>query len=72
MSLSWFICFPILEELLGKKAIRVDLPPQLGDVSDNAAEVSGLVRDVGYNPATPIETGLANFVAWYKDYHNAK
>ena len=60
----------ILEDLLGKKAIRVDLPPQLGDVPDNAAEVSDLVRDVGYNPTTPIETGLANFVAWYKAYHN--
>ena len=45
---------------------------QPGDVQDNAADVSDLVRDVGYNPTTPIETGLANFVAWYKDYHNVK
>lgn len=62
----------MLEELLGKKAVRVDLPPQLGDVPDNAAEVADLVRDVGYNPATPIETGLAKFVAWYKNYHNVR
>ena len=62
----------ILEDLLGKKAIREDLPIQPGDVPDNAADVSDLVRDVDYNPSTSIETGLANFVEWYKDYHNIK
>ena len=62
----------ILEDLLGKKAIREDLPIQPGDVPDNAADVSDLVRDVGYSPSTSIETGLANFVEWYKDYHNIK
>ncbi len=62
----------ILEDLLGKKAVRVDLPAQPGDIPDNAADVSALVRAMGYNPSTPIEIGLANFVAWYKDYHNVK
>lgn len=59
----------LLEDLLGKKAIREDLPIQPGDVPDNAADVTDLVRDVGYNPATPIEVGLAKFVAWYRSYH---
>jgi UDP-glucuronate 4-epimerase len=29
------------------------------------------VRDVGFKPATPIETGIANFVAWYREYYRA-
>ncbi len=70
IELEYFLS--LLENLLGKKAIRKDLPMQPGDVQDNAADVSDLMRDVGYNPTTPIETGLANFVAWYRDYHNVK
>ncbi|MDP6039280.1 MAG: NAD-dependent epimerase [Candidatus Latescibacteria bacterium] len=70
VELSYFL--EILEGLLGKKAVREDLPIQPGDVPDNAADVSDLVQDVGYNPSTSIETGLANFVAWYKEYHNVK
>jgi len=59
----------LLEELLNKKAKREDLPIQPGDVPDNAADVTDLVRDVGYNPSTPIEVGLAKFVDWYRSYH---
>ena len=70
IELEYFLS--LLEDLLGKKAIRKDMPIRPGDFPDNAADVSDLVRDVGYNPSTPIETGLANFVAWYRDYHNVK
>ena len=28
------------------------------------------MRDVGYMPDTPIETGIRNFVAWYKAYYD--
>lgn len=59
----------LLEDLLGKKAKRKDMPIQPGDVPDNAADVTDLVRDVGYNPSTPIEIGLAKFVDWYRSYH---
>jgi UDP-glucuronate 4-epimerase len=27
------------------------------------------MRDVGFRPSTPIEQGLHNFAAWYRDYH---
>ena len=70
IELDYFLS--LLEDLLGKKAVREDLPIRPGDFSDNAADVSELMRDVGYNPSTPIEIGLANFIAWYKDYHNVK
>jgi UDP-glucuronate 4-epimerase len=42
---------------------------QMGDVPATYADVDDLMRDVGYAPKTPIETGIARFVEWYKDYY---
>ena len=58
-----------LEAKLGKKAQLNLLPLQPGDVPETAAEVSDLVRDVGFKPATTVETGIARFVDWYRDYY---
>ena len=41
---------------------------QPGDVAETCADVDDLMRDVGFRPATPIEHGVRNFVAWYRDY----
>ena len=60
----------VLEKCLGKKAQQNLLPLQLGDVPDTYADVEALVEDVDYKPCTSIETGIANFVAWYKDFYN--
>lgn len=59
----------ILEECLGVKARKNLLPLQQGDVPDTYANVDALVADVGYKPATPVETGIARFVEWYRDYY---
>ena len=40
----------------------------MGDVPATEANVDDLVRDVGFKPATSIETGIANFVEWYRGY----
>jgi UDP-glucuronate 4-epimerase len=58
-----------LEDKLGKKAQLNLLPLQPGDVPETAAEVSDLVRDVGFKPATTVETGIGRFVDWYRDYY---
>lgn len=58
-----------IEQALGKKAQVNLLPLQPGDVPDTFAEVSDLVRDVGYRPATPVKEGVARFVAWYRSYY---
>ncbi|MEQ8660057.1 MAG: NAD-dependent epimerase, partial [Gammaproteobacteria bacterium] len=58
-----------LEECLGMEAKKNLLPLQPGDVPDTYADVSALVEDIGYRPGTPIRTGIANFVAWYKEYY---
>ncbi|MDS4020513.1 MAG: NAD-dependent epimerase [Candidatus Competibacter sp.] len=59
----------VLEECLGRRAVKNLLPMQPGDVPDTYADVDALARDVGYRPDTPIEEGVARFVAWYRDYY---
>jgi UDP-glucuronate 4-epimerase len=58
-----------LEDCLGRKAVKNMLPLQAGDVPDTYADVEDLVRDVGYKPATPVETGIRRFVDWYLEYY---
>ena len=57
-----------IERALGRVAQKRMLPLQAGDVPATYANVDALVRDVGFAPQTPIETGVANFVAWYRSY----
>jgi UDP-glucuronate 4-epimerase len=59
----------VLEQCLGKKAILDLLPMQPGDVPATYADTQDLERDVGFKPNTPIEVGVARFVAWYKEYY---
>ncbi len=59
-----------LEKTLGRTAEKILMPMQAGDVPATYADVEALVQDVGFAPKTPIETGVANFVAWYRDYYN--
>ena len=59
----------LLEQAIGKKAIRELVPIQPGDVPATFADVDDLMREVGFKPSTPIAEGVARFVAWYKEYH---
>jgi UDP-glucuronate 4-epimerase len=61
----------VLEDCLGRKAEKRLLPLQPGDVPDTYADVTALTRDTGYQPATPVEVGVKNFVAWYRAFYNA-
>ncbi len=60
----------VIESCVGKKAEMNMLPLQPGDVPDTYADVTDLIADVDYKPSTPIETGVANFVDWYRGYYN--
>ena len=44
------------------------MPMQPGDVPETYADVDDLMRDVGFRPSTPVETGIRNFVEWYREY----
>ena len=61
----------MLEAKLGRKAEKILLPLQPGDVPDTYADVEELVRDTGYSPSTPIETGIGRFVDWYRDFYKS-
>ncbi len=58
----------ILENRLEKKANRLLMPIQPGDVEKTWADVDQFINDYNYAPNTPIEKGVASFVAWYKAY----
>jgi UDP-glucuronate 4-epimerase len=59
----------VIEECLGRTAEKQLLPMQPGDVPETFANIEYLSTDVGYRPATPIETGVRNFITWYRDYY---
>ncbi len=67
VELEYFIS--VLEECLGKKALRNLLPMQPGDVPATYADVDDLSRDFGFQPSTPIEVGIRRFVEWYRAYY---
>jgi UDP-glucuronate 4-epimerase len=58
-----------LEKALGKAAVKNRLPMQPGDIPATCADVDALSRDVGFKPATPIETGVRKFVDWYREFY---
>jgi UDP-glucuronate 4-epimerase len=59
----------LLENELGRTALKDMLPMQPGDVTETFADVGDLTRDIGFRPETPIEDGIRGFVAWYRDYY---
>lgn len=67
VELMYFI--EVLENCLGKKAEKNLLPMQPGDVPETCADVEDLMKDVGFRPDTPVTTGIARFVEWYRSYY---
>jgi UDP-glucuronate 4-epimerase len=59
----------LIEQALGKKAVRELLPMQPGDVPETCADVEDLRRDAGFAPDTPIADGIRRFVDWFRAYH---
>lgn len=57
------------EKAIGRKAQLNLLPMQAGDVVATEADTRLLQALVGNLPETPIEVGVARFVAWFKEYH---
>jgi UDP-glucuronate 4-epimerase len=60
----------ILERLLGKKAVIELHPMQPGDVKTTCADVEELMKTIGFQPDTPLEDGLRQFVNWYRQYYH--
>ena len=58
-----------IENSTEKKAIKVYLPMQAGDVEATYADVQSLIDYIDYKPQTSIQEGIDNFVNWYKGYY---
>lgn len=58
-----------IEGALGRTAIRNYMDMQPGDVPATWADADLLQRLTGFRPATSLQDGLAEFVAWYRDYY---
>jgi UDP-glucuronate 4-epimerase len=58
-----------IENSLGIVAKKNYLPMQLGDVQATHADSTNLVNDFNFNPSTPIQSGIDNFIDWYKSYY---
>ncbi|MEB3334049.1 MAG: NAD-dependent epimerase [Cyanobacteriota bacterium] len=58
-----------LEQALGIHATKHFLPMQPGDVPATAADTSALEAWTGFRPQTPVQEGVARFVAWYREFY---
>jgi len=58
-----------IEKSLGRKAEIKLLPLQPGDVPVTWADTSDIEKDLGYRAQTPVETGIARFIDWYRGYY---
>ena len=56
----------ILEERLGRTAVRRLLPMQPGDVRLTAGDIGKARGSLGYEPGIDIATGIGRFVEWYR------
>ena len=56
----------LLEEALDRKAIIERCPPQPGDLPLTHADITKAQKLLGYQPTTPIETGIKKFAEWFK------
>jgi UDP-glucuronate 4-epimerase len=55
----------LIEQAVGKPAQLDRLPLQPGDVSMTYADITKARQLLGYNPSTPVQKGIPQFVAWY-------
>ena len=61
-----------LEKCLGREAKKEYLPMQPGDVYQTYADVTDLMEDYHFKPATSIEEGLQKFADWFLQEYSCK
>ena len=60
----------LIEENLGKKAIKIMKPIQKGDVPNTYADIKDIQADYNFTPKTKLAEGIPMFIEWFKSYHN--
>ena len=56
-----------IEEAMGKKAEKIMMPMQPGDVYQTYADTTRLEQDMGYKPHVSLKEGISEFIGWFKD-----
>ena len=69
INLLEYVC--IIEEVLGKEAIKVLEPMQLGDVENTWADIDEMIN-AGYRPSTDLKLGMKKFIDWFIDFYDIK
>ena len=59
----------LIEQAVGRSAIKNFLPMQAGDVPETYADTQALEKAIGFKPSTSLQSGIERFVDWYKSYH---
>lgn len=59
----------LIEKALGKRAEKIMLPMQDGDVHETYADITAAQAVFGYTPQTPLSAGIPEFIAWYKNFY---
>ncbi len=59
----------VIEQAVGRPAVKNYLPMQPGDVPRTHADVDRAARLLDWRPTTPIERGIPRFVTWYREYY---
>ena len=60
----------LIEDNLGKKAIKIMKPLQKGDVPNTYADIKDIQADYNFTPKTKLAEGIPMFIEWFKSYHN--
>ena len=60
----------ILEINLGKKAKKIMMPMQSGDVKETLSDCTALKEWINYKPSTSIKTGVSKLIDWFKVYYD--
>lgn len=58
----------ILEQAIGRAAIKEFVPMQPGDVYATAADISAIAADYGFAPTTSLEFGIPRFIEWFRGW----
>ncbi len=59
----------LLEEALGKTALKEMLPMQAGEVTETFADIEKSQKMLNFTPLVSIEEGIFEFINWFKQYH---
>jgi UDP-glucuronate 4-epimerase len=60
----------LLENALGRKAVKEFLPMQPGEVIETYADIEKSQRLLNFHPSVPLEDGILRFIDWFKVYHS--